>query len=55
MKQTEIINQLSDAELKKQLFLSQGIFVFVSIILSLFFSKVFLIGYFTLTGIFMKF
>ncbi|MBP2077831.1 CPBP family intramembrane glutamic endopeptidase [Oceanobacillus polygoni] len=36
MKQTELIKQLSDAELKKQLFLSQGIFLLISIGLSFF-------------------
>ena len=36
MKQAEIIKQLSDAELRKQLFLSQGIFICISIGLSFF-------------------
>lgn len=37
MKQSEIIKQLSDRELKLQLFLSQGIFIVLAVVLSFFF------------------
>jgi hypothetical protein len=36
LKQSEIIEQLSDEELKQQLFLSQGLFILLSLILSFF-------------------
>ncbi|WP_156289258.1 CPBP family intramembrane glutamic endopeptidase [Oceanobacillus salinisoli] len=39
MKQSEIIKQLSDEELKKQLFLSQGILLFIAALLSIVFFE----------------
>jgi hypothetical protein len=39
MKQSEIIKQLSDKELKQQLFLSQGLFLVLAIVLSFFFFE----------------